>query len=103
MKFDQSRALRAWANSPEATKARALQEQKNAAERRNLLADGILPALSPHCAWLTHEQVFRFVFRIDRQPLDNAPTTPHTGANRNRPSQPCGPVIQWTFISGFTK
>jgi HK97 family phage major capsid protein len=42
---------------------------------------GIDTASSIHVAFLTDETVFRFVLRMDGQPIHNTPLTPYKGAN----------------------
>lgn len=46
---------------------------------------GLQTAVSGHVAYLTDEQVFRFVYRVDGQPLWNAALTPFQGANTQSP------------------
>jgi len=46
---------------------------------------GIQAASSIHVAFLTDEQVFRFVYRVDGQSLWNAPLTPFQSANTLSP------------------
>jgi HK97 family phage major capsid protein len=39
-------------------------------------------ATSIHVAFLTDEQAFRFIYRVDGQPVDNKPITPFKGADK---------------------
>lgn len=46
---------------------------------------GVEAASSIHVAFLTDESVFRFVYRVDGQPIWNAPLTPAKGSNTLSP------------------
>ena len=46
---------------------------------------GIQTASSMHVRFVNDEQVFRFVYRVDGQPLWNAPLTPANGTNTQSP------------------
>ena len=46
---------------------------------------GITPATSVHVRFLYDEQVFRFTYRVNGQPVWNAPLTPFKGANTLSP------------------
>ena len=52
-----------------------------------LLADkgGIQSASSIHVQFLTDETVFRFLYRVDGQPLWHAPLTPASGGSTRSP------------------
>jgi HK97 family phage major capsid protein len=39
-------------------------------------------ATSIHVAFLTDEQAFRFIYRVDGQPIDDKPITPFKGTNK---------------------
>jgi HK97 family phage major capsid protein len=42
-------------------------------------------ATSIHVAFLTDEQAFRFIYRVDGQPVDDKPITPFKGTNKQSP------------------
>lgn len=42
-------------------------------------------ATSIHVAFLTNEQAFRFIYRVDGQPVDDKPITPFKGTNKQSP------------------
>jgi HK97 family phage major capsid protein len=46
---------------------------------------GINAQSSIHCRFLYDEEVFRFIYRVDGQPVWNKPITPYKGANTTSP------------------
>lgn len=46
---------------------------------------GVDSAMSIHVAFLTDESIFRFIYRVDGQPIWNAPLTPAKGSNTFSP------------------
>ena len=45
----------------------------------------IQSATSIHVAFLTGEVAFRFIYRVDGQPIDNKKITPYKGSNTQSP------------------
>ena len=48
-------------------------------------ASGIQSAASIHVAFTTAEQAFRFIYRVDGEPLWNSALTPFKGSNTQSP------------------
>lgn len=52
----------------------------------NIIEKGSIEyATSIHVAFLTDEQAFRFIYRVDGQPVDDRPITPFKGTNKQSP------------------
>lgn len=50
-----------------------------------MIDKSVQAATSIHVAFLTGEQAFRFVYRVDGQPIDNKPITPYKGSATQSP------------------
>jgi HK97 family phage major capsid protein len=50
-----------------------------------MIDKAVQAATSIHVAFLTGEQAFRFVYRVDGQPIDNKPITPYKGSATQSP------------------
>ena len=50
-----------------------------------MIDKSVQSATSIHVAFLTGEQAFRFVYRVDGQPVDNLPITPYKGSATQSP------------------
>jgi HK97 family phage major capsid protein len=50
-----------------------------------LIDKSVASATSIHVAFLTGEQAFRFIYRLDGQPVDNLPITPYKGSATQSP------------------
>lgn len=50
-----------------------------------MIDKSVAAATSIHVAFLTGEQAFRFIYRVDGQPVDNKPITPYKGTSTQSP------------------
>jgi HK97 family phage major capsid protein len=50
-----------------------------------MIDKSVAAATSIHVAFLTGEQAFRFIYRVDGQPVDNKPITPYKGSATQSP------------------
>ena len=50
-----------------------------------MIDKSVAAASSIHVAFLTGEQAFRFIYRVDGQPIDNKPVTPYKGTATQSP------------------